>query len=534
MTADDTDARTRPTVSVVIPVKDDSEELARCLTALSAQSRVADEIIVVDNGSSDDSADVAVKAGATVVSWPQPGIPAASSRGYDEASGDLILRLDADCVPHESWIDDVVMTFEQHPDASALTGTARFIDGPAPLRGSLAVLYLGAYSAVSALALGHRPLFGSNLAMRRSAWQEVRGSVHRDDPELHDDLDLSFHLGERHRIRYLDSEPMGISMRPFWSARLFAHRTYRGFRTIAIHWPRDFPPYRLRRMLGRSNPEPAAAPPLVGRVEEPAVHVMSWNIRRRETRLSREAHRWDHRAPRVRQLLKVERPTVLCVQEALPDQARFVRDSLGDTYRFVGHGRQAEGRGEGCPVFYDSARLEVVGWQQTALSDTPARQGSTSWGNLIPRIRVSVTFRDKATSRQFRVINTHLDHLSSRSRRSSAQAIRRDVEASTLPTLVVGDLNASAGSVPLTVLLAGGILADSWHRARARASRAWGTFPNYRAPRQGGRKIDWILAAPSIEVLSAAINPWRRADGWASDHLPVQAVIVPPERGGDP
>lgn len=249
--ADERATQPAPTVSVVIPVKDDSAELAACLAALHAQSRPADEIIVVDNASTDNSAATADAGGARVVTCAEPGIPAASARGYDAAQGELILRLDADCMPPSSWISDVVGAFADHPEACALTGSARFTDGPLLLRSALAVIYLHAYTAVSAATLGHRPLFGSNLAMRREVWQGVRASVHRHDPNLHDDLDLSFHVGERHRVRHMRSQPMGISMRPFHSARSFRRRVDWGFRTVLVHWPRDFPPLRWARLLLR-------------------------------------------------------------------------------------------------------------------------------------------------------------------------------------------------------------------------------------------------------------------------------------------
>ena len=239
----------RVRVSVVIPVKNDSAELARCLAALASQSRPADELIVVDNDSTDDSARTAKAAGATVISCVEPGIPAASSRGYDAATGDLILRLDADCIPPTSWIDDVVSSFAARPDVSAFSGYARFIDGPAFLRTPLAVLYLLAYVVATAPALGHRPLFGSNMAMRKEVWDAVGPTAHRDDPEVHDDMDLSFHLGERHRIRYFKSAAMGMSMRPFYSATSFRRRTRRGLRTVAAHWPHDFPPRRWSRKI---------------------------------------------------------------------------------------------------------------------------------------------------------------------------------------------------------------------------------------------------------------------------------------------
>ena len=240
-----------PRVSVVIPVKDDDAELARCLRALAAQSRPADEVIIVDNASTDASAAVARGAGARVVRCDEPGIPAAAARGYDAAHGDVLLRLDADCVPAPTWIAAMVQAFAARPDVAALVGGARFIDGPRPLRRPLAAIYLGFYAAVGTVALGHLPLFGSNLGVRRQAWLDIRSSVHRHDPELHDDLDLSFHLGERGRIRFAPAGGMGISMRPFGSGRGFRRRIARGFRTVVVHWPHDFPPERWRRLLGR-------------------------------------------------------------------------------------------------------------------------------------------------------------------------------------------------------------------------------------------------------------------------------------------
>lgn len=247
------------TVSVVIPVKDDDRELARCLRALARQTRAADEIVVVDNGSTDSSAAVAHERGARVVHCSTPGIPAASARGYDHAGGDLVLRLDADCVPADDWIEAMADAFAARPDVSVFAGGARFIDGPAALRTPLAAVYLGAYVALLAPTLGHLPLFGSNLGFRRSVWQGVGHRVHRADRALHDDLDLAFHVGERHRIRYLRAARMGISMRPFASGRSFAGRVRSGALTVIVHWPDDFPPVRWARLVMRRLGATAAA-----------------------------------------------------------------------------------------------------------------------------------------------------------------------------------------------------------------------------------------------------------------------------------
>ena len=243
----------RPTVSVVIPVKDDAVMLRRCLRALAEQTEPPDEIVVVDNGSRDDSADVAHAAGARVVECAATGIPAAAATGGDHATVDLVLRLDADSLPAPTWIADLCRDFARRPDIAVLTGGARFVDGPRALRRPLAATYLGLYALLGFAALGHLPLFGSNLAFRRTAWRSVSTEVHRADAEVHDDFDLAFHLGGRHRIAYSRRADMGISMRPFDDRRAFGTRIARGFHTVVSHWPDELPHRRVARRLRRTG-----------------------------------------------------------------------------------------------------------------------------------------------------------------------------------------------------------------------------------------------------------------------------------------
>ena len=75
------------TISVIVPSLNDAGYLAVCLDALAMQTRRADEVIVVDNGSTDATAAVARATGARVVDQPVRGmLPRASRRTYSPRS----------------------------------------------------------------------------------------------------------------------------------------------------------------------------------------------------------------------------------------------------------------------------------------------------------------------------------------------------------------------------------------------------------------------------------------------------------------
>jgi endonuclease/exonuclease/phosphatase family metal-dependent hydrolase len=266
---------------------------------------------------------------------------------------------------------------------------------------------------------------------------------------------------------------------------------------------------------------------VLGPAAPPALHVMTWNVRvRLPVVRPGSPDRWDRRRGALRGLLERERPTILGVQEALPDQVEWIADSLGA--RWLGRGRNADGGGEHCAVFYDPERLRLERWEQYALSETPDVAGSRSWGNPWPRVAVVAEFTDGATGARFRVVNTHLDPLSPRSRRRSAEALlevargRRAPFACPLPTLLMGDFNAGTRSPAHRILAEE--LADTWDAAESRVTPAWRSHSGYRGPRQGDR-IDWLLATPDIAVESAAVSAARPGGVAPSDHEPVHALV---------
>ncbi len=92
--------------SVIIPVRNGREQLKRCLESLEQQSvpRSDYEVIVIDDGSSDGSAEAAIQWGARVIRIDSKGAAAARNRGIQEAKGQVLLFLDADCEADSEWI----------------------------------------------------------------------------------------------------------------------------------------------------------------------------------------------------------------------------------------------------------------------------------------------------------------------------------------------------------------------------------------------------------------------------------------------
>lgn len=261
-------------------------------------------------------------------------------------------------------------------------------------------------------------------------------------------------------------------------------------------------------------------------VDAPDLHVMSFNVRRRFERLTwPHADRWPLRKQRLRTFLGANRPHLLGSQEAMPDQARWVQDSLGTRYGRVGLGRGKDRGGEGTPLFYDRDRIELEDWEQVMLSDTPTVPGSTGWGNTIPRVAVIAQLRDHATDARFTFVNTHFDAFSRRARKRSATWLHDLVADRTRPLLFTADVNAPIRSDELAEMFAEGLLVDTWSYAPTRRTAEWGTFNNYARPKLGARRIDAVLATPDIGVRAVGIDPRPTGTQWPSDHLAVQAVV---------
>jgi len=187
-----------PSVSVVIPVKDRASELQRCLASIDrvAYPRELLQVIVVDDGSSDDSPRVARQANATVVPSGGTGRGPAAARnsGAMAATGEILAFIDSDCTAHTEWLAELIPAFGD----SATAAVGGQVDGMCTTSS------VDRYEAVmSSLSLGSRERTGNggddtfylpscNLLVRREAFLVAGGF--NDDMHVGEDVDLTWRL----------------------------------------------------------------------------------------------------------------------------------------------------------------------------------------------------------------------------------------------------------------------------------------------------------------------------------------------------
>lgn len=236
---------------------------------------------------------------------------------------------------------------------------------------------------------------------------------------------------------------------------------------------------------------------------------------------------WPDRRPVMKACIKKMAADVVGTQEGVYSQLRDIATDVPE-YDWIGTGRDGGSRGEFMAIFYRKARLEPLEFDHFWLSDTPNVIASTNWGNTNRRMTTWVRFRERKSGREFIVFNTHLDHAVVGAREKGAALIRQRVEQMTndLPVLLIGDFNAEPGKEKAySLLVDGGFFSDAWTAAATRRNDGIETFHNFKGPRTGPYRIDWILTRGSWEVPEAEVFIFSRRDQFPSDHHPVVARL---------
>lgn len=178
-------------ISVVIPAFNEEKYIGSCLKSVNDQEIKADEIIVVDNNSTDKTKSIAEKMGAVVVMEKKQGMTHARNKGFESAKYRIIARCDADVIVPRNWIKKIKQNFETK-GLDAFSGPIIYHDSFLKSASILpSYIYLESLRAISK---GNRYLLGPNMAIKKSVWLKVKKFVNLDDSKVHEDIDLSLNI----------------------------------------------------------------------------------------------------------------------------------------------------------------------------------------------------------------------------------------------------------------------------------------------------------------------------------------------------
>lgn len=212
-------------VSIVIPTKNEAEQISGCLESCIGQTVLPREIIVVDNNSTDGTRDIVKDFYRDNPSVPLRllgieehidmsgqasnllNIAVARSKGFDAATGSLLGRTDADARLKEDWVETAIRAFTQDPKLVAIGGLSA-IRGMSP-PGKFWGKKLSAWKHEQERQKFYvEHLYGHNLVLRADVWNKSKPHLlnytMQMGKETFEDFDLSYALARLGKTAIVD------------------------------------------------------------------------------------------------------------------------------------------------------------------------------------------------------------------------------------------------------------------------------------------------------------------------------------------
>lgn len=242
------------TVSIIIPVYNGAADLPACLAALGEQRPRPDEIIAVDNASSDGSADLIAAQFPHVRLLRQTinlGFGGACNAGMAAATGDLLILLNQDTEVQPGWLSALVAVMAERPDVGIAGSKALYPNGHLQHAGGTIDAQggghhrghgdadIGQFDRVAEVAY----VTGASMALRSAVFDQIGGFDPAFNPAYSEDVDLCLtvrnaglrvvYVPDSVLIHHERSTAAGAS--PNAGAMFLQHRNR--LRVVAKHWP---------------------------------------------------------------------------------------------------------------------------------------------------------------------------------------------------------------------------------------------------------------------------------------------------------
>ncbi|MFZ1522475.1 MAG: glycosyltransferase family 2 protein [Candidatus Saccharimonadales bacterium] len=228
-----------PRFSVVMPAYNEENFIEFALTSLLSQSFRDYEIIVVDNASTDRTAEIASNLGVKVIYEPEKGVCKARHTGTVAASGQIIVSTDADNYFDQNWLKRINSRFILDDNIVAVGGSCVYVDAPRWTNIYSKLLF----SAVNAIyKLTGKTLYasGANISFYKSHWSGYPSFLTQGGDELY----LLKQLRKHGRVAFQADNPVYTSSR-----RQDRGLIYNLFVTLFFYYFLD---YNLSRIFKKS------------------------------------------------------------------------------------------------------------------------------------------------------------------------------------------------------------------------------------------------------------------------------------------
>ena len=220
-------------LSLIIPVYNEEAYIGACLESVMRQTEQPDEILVVDNNSTDRTAEIVSQYPVRILKEEKQGMIPARNAGFNAAQYEIIARCDADDVLPADWIARIKRNFTELK-IDALCGPLIYSDLPVKTA-IIPNLYL---DVVKVLQFGNETMVGPNMALTKVMWEQIRDKVCLDDRKVHEDIDLGLKIlqagGKIYRDRQLivHSSARRMKKRPL---SFFVEYPWRFLKTFVHH-----------------------------------------------------------------------------------------------------------------------------------------------------------------------------------------------------------------------------------------------------------------------------------------------------------
>lgn len=218
MTQDEPGESDSPIVTFVVPALNEERYIGACIRALRSQIVPGSaEMIVIDNGSRDATADEARRNGARVVLQPIRGLAAARQAGLEHASGSIIIYVDSDSRLAAGWAERVCERFRSNPHLVAVSTAFDFYDGRLLDRVGNGIFQrvLCPLANRGLRLLGHPEIvIGSAFAVRADALRRA-GGIDQRFQFYGEDTMIALRLADKGQVRYFDAPRYETSARRY-------------------------------------------------------------------------------------------------------------------------------------------------------------------------------------------------------------------------------------------------------------------------------------------------------------------------------